>query len=186
MMMNMIKSNQTLRTLLILGVTLVTTLVLVMGTVALRVPGFSLLAFAHAAVSGPTCATTKGTQQNLCEQQDPTEQGCANDAQSLEVETVYTKQNVLIGEVDLRHSATCKSYWVRTIAYANATQVQAIEAIMVFQNGKTDDAHQTVSNGQETIAVTNMLFVIPTKNAPTRKGVFHMQGQAQPITIPLS
>jgi hypothetical protein len=184
-MTNVIKSNQTFRTLLILGVTLVTTLVLVLGTVALRVPGFSPLAFAHAIASGPTCASTKGTQQNLCEQQDPTEQGCANDAQSLEVETVYTNQNTLIGEVDLRHSATCKSYWVRTIAYTNATQVQAIEAIMSFQNGKTDDIQETTSSGQETIAVTHMLFVIPMKKTPTRKGVFHVQGQAQPIIIPL-
>jgi hypothetical protein len=92
---------------------------------------------------------------------------------------------MLIGEVDLRHSATCKTYWVRTIAYANATQVQAIEAIMSFQNGKTDDDQETTSGGQETIAVTNMLFVTPLKNAPIRRGMFHVQGQAQPITIPL-
>jgi hypothetical protein len=98
--------------------------------------------------------------------------------------SVFTNQNTLIGEVDLRHSNVCKSYWVRTIAYATTSQVQAVDAVFSFNDGQVQD-HQTTSvqPGQRLIAFTDMSQ--PTMLAKTVAGVFHLRGQTQPMTIPL-
>lgn len=183
MITKLFKHNQTVRVILLLTITCITTLLLIIGSLAFHVSSFLPFSFAHAAT---TCATTKGTQQDLCEQQNPVEQGCTQDAHSIEVESVYTSQNKLIGEVDIRHSALCKTFWMRTIAYANAQQVEAIDAIISFHTGKVEDVKQIVSSsGQQIIARTNMVFV-PLSIIPTNwKGMFHLKGQAQPITIPI-
>src|SRR5262249_5854543 len=111
-----LKNNRIQHLLLALGVPFVTTLVLLIDTRGLRVPGFSPSSFAHAMTLQPTCASTQGTQQNLCNQQNPLTQGCVQDAQTLEAVSVFDTHNSLIGEVQLRHSQTCKTLWVRTIA----------------------------------------------------------------------
>jgi Protein of unknown function (DUF2690) len=131
------KNNRVLRTLLLLAVPLATTLVLLISTVGLHSPGFSPLSFAHATMLQATCASTQGTQANLCNQQNPVTQGCVQDAQLTERVSVFTAQNTLIGEVDLRHSNRCKAYWVRTIAYAN-TQVQAVHALILLNDGNEE------------------------------------------------
>lgn len=182
-MIPMLKNNRFQRILLLLGVPLVTTVVLLIGTVALRVPSFTLLSFAHAMTRQATCASTQGTQQTLCNQQNPIEQGCTQDAHTVEKVSVFNTQNALIGEVDLRHSQVCKAYWVRTIAYANASQVQAIDAILSFNNGNVQDhRNSNVQSGQRLIVFTDM--VQPTI-IPKIAGVFHLRGQTQPLTISL-
>lgn len=180
----MLKNARVQRILLLLGVPLVTTLVLLIGTIALHVPGFTLLSFAHAMAHQPTCASTQGTQPNLCNKQNPIAQGCTQDVQMLEVVSVFTKQNMLIGEVDLRYSNTCKSYWIRTIAYANAPQVRAVDAIISFDDGQVQD-HQNnnAQPGQRLIVFTDMIQ--PTMLPKIASGVFHLYRQTQPITIPL-
>lgn len=184
MMTTILKNNRVHRVLLLLGVPLVTTLVLLIGTVELRVPGFSLLSFAHAMTLQPTCASTQGTQQDLCNQQSPVTQGCTKDAQTIEVVSVFNTQNILIGEVDIRSSKTCRAYWVRAIAYANASQVRAVDATISFNDGKVQD-HQNnnAQPGKRLVAFTDMIQ--PTMVPKTVAGVFHLNGQTQPMTIPL-
>ena len=184
----LLRNNQVLRILLLLGVPLITTLVLLSGTVALHLPSFSLLSFAQAMTLPSTCANTQGAQQNLCEGQSPVTQGCIQDAQTIEHQSVYF-QNTLIGEVNIRHSDTCDTYWIRTIAYANVTpQVQSVSAIISL-NGKVHESKEKSSpRGQRMIAETNMLFWPFTQKlrvAPSFSGVYHLGGQNPPITIPL-
>jgi hypothetical protein len=178
------KNKRILRILLLLGVPLVTTLMLLMGTAVLHTPGFSPFSFAHAMTLQSTCASTQGTQPNLCNQQNPVAQQCAQDAQSIEVVSVFTTQNTLIGEVDIRHSNICKASWVRTIAYTNASQVQAVDATISLNDGKVQDHQNTiVQPGQRLIAFTDMTQ--PTVLPKTLAGIFHLRGQTQPMTIPL-
>lgn len=160
-----------------------TTLLLVFGSLVFHISSFSPFSLAHAAT---TCASTKGTQQEVCEQQNPDVQGCTQDGHVLERESVYTPQNTLIGEVDFLHSTMCKTYWVRTIGYANSQQIKAIDAIISFRNGKLEDIKKTVpSNGKQIIATTNMLFVLPRFTPTNWAGKFFLKGQTQPITIPI-
>jgi hypothetical protein len=156
---------------------------LLIGTVALHLPGVSLFSFAHAMTRQATCASTQGTQQTLCNQQNPIEQGCTQDAQTVEKVSVFDPQNTLIGEVDLRHSQTCQAYWVRTIAYANASHVQAVDAIISLNNGTIQDRqNSTVPSGQSLVVFTDM--VQPTM-AFKIAGAFHLRGQTHPLTISL-
>jgi hypothetical protein len=177
------KRNQTIRIILLVTLTSLTTLVLLLASMALHVSAFSPFSFAQAAT---TCASTKGTQQALCEQQDPVAEGCTADAHAIEFEAVYTAQNTLIGEVDLLRSLTCKTFWIRTIAYASVQQVQAIDAVISFSTGQKEDVNKTViSSEQATIARTKMVFVLPSKTPTNWAGMFYVQGQTQPITIPV-
>src|SRR5579859_7790610 len=72
-------------------------------------------AHAHQGAS-QTCTSTHGTIAALCEGQFPILEHCADDAESVRILPAYV-QGVLIGEVDLRHSSTCHTYWLRTMAY---------------------------------------------------------------------
>ncbi|HEY7418712.1 MAG TPA: DUF2690 domain-containing protein [Ktedonobacteraceae bacterium] len=177
------KHHQTARIIFLVTLTGLATCVLLLASTVLHISVLSPFSFVQAAT---TCASTRGTQQALCEQQDPTAQGCAADAQTIEFEAVYTARNTLIGEVDLRRSPTCKTLWIRTIAYASAQQVQAIDAIISFSTGQKEEVKKTVvSSGQAMIAVTKMVFVPLSKMPTTWEGVFYVQGQTQPITIPV-
>jgi hypothetical protein len=184
MITRMMKNNRVQRILLLLGVPLVTTLILLIGTVALRIPGFSPFSFAHAMALQPTCTSTQGAQQNLCNRQNPVVQGCTQDAQTLEEVSVFDTNNTLIGEVQLRHSQTCKALWVRTIANANASQVQAVDATISLNDGQVQDHQNTNAQpGQRLVVITDMIQ--PTMVPKTVAGVFHLGGQTQPMTIPL-
>jgi hypothetical protein len=185
MIVALTKNKPMLRTLLILGVTSVTTLILVIGLVVLHIPGFSPLASAHAPQHQSTCATTSGTLLNLCDQQDPIVQGCAQDAQSIESVFAY-HQGTLIGEVDLRHSTLCNTYWVRTIAYASAIPpVNAIDAYITFTNGSVSDSGQiALQSGQPATVYTEMAYQHFSMST-NQYGTFHLTGTASPITISL-
>ena len=183
-----LKKNQISRLLLLVGIPLVTTLILLVAVTALHVPGFSLFSLAHAMTRSSTCATTKGTQQNLCEGQSPEAQGCLQDAQTVELQSVYV-QNTLIGEVNLRHSVTCDTYWVRTIAYANVTpHVQSLSGTITFNGTIYERQERNAPHGQRMIAVTNMLFWPFTQKlrvAPSFSGAYTFGGQIPSLNIPL-
>jgi Protein of unknown function (DUF2690) len=183
-----LKQNQASRLLLLVGLPLVTTLIVLAGVTALHLPGFSLVSLAHAMTRSSTCATTKGTQQDLCEGQNPGTQGCLQDAQTTEMQSVYV-QNTLIGEVDLRHSVTCDTYWVRTIAYANVMpQIQSLSATIAFNGTVHERQERNAPRGQRMIVVTNMLFWPATQKlrvVTTFSGTYTFGGQIPSLTIPL-
>ena len=125
---------------------------------------------AHAA-AGPTCASTQGTNTALCEKQDPTVQHCDLDAQSLKVLPVFYR-GTLVGEVDLRTSATCKSYWIRTIAYGSAVQstsngpVINVEANITFTDLTTENAtNPTPQLDRSLLTWTSMTTKIPSSTS---------------------
>lgn len=172
-------SSQRLR-LLLLGVTCASTLIL---GLLVQEAHFS----AHAMDMAATCATKQTVA--LCEQQNPTVQGCNKDAHSTQVQLVFTPQNQLIGEVDLRRSARCNTVWVRAIAYAHrqGPQVQEIQATIAFSDRiVTTTATQTTQGDKALFAVTRMQFV-PPKMVPSRTVVFHLAGAfPSTITVPLT
>lgn len=188
MMTRITTHTQTRRFLLILGISFVTTLILIGGTLALRTPGFALSSFAHAMAGrtlfSSTCQSTKGTQSVLCEHQDPQAQGCTADAQSIEVQDVFSR-GMLIGEVDLRYSFTCKSFWTRTIAYARAEGIiQAVHARVTFNNATTEDRPASPNflvARAPVISFTDMTV----GHFSGGSGVFDLLGQSQPLTIAL-
>ena len=188
MLTELLKKNQIPRLLLLIGIPLVTTLILLVGVTALHVLGFSFFALAHAMTRSSTCATTKGTQQNLCEGQSPEAQGCLQDAQTVEMQSVYV-QNTLIGEVNLRHSVTCDTYWVRTIAYANITpHVQSLSGTIAFNGNVHERQEGSSPRGQRMIAVTTMLFWPFTQKlrvAASFSGTYTFGGQIPSLIIPL-
>jgi hypothetical protein len=52
----------------------------------------------------------------------------------------------VIGEIDLRHSPTCGTYWVRTIAYpfAVGSPVLLVEANISFTDQSSDDVPDNI------------------------------------------
>lgn len=177
-----LRNNRMLRFILLSGVPLVTALILLIGTVTLHVPGFSPLFFAHAMTRQATCVSTRGTQPTLCNQHNPIEQGCTQDARTVEAVFAFDAKNTLIGEVDLRHSQLCNALWVRTITFASAPQVRAVDALLSLNDGNVQD-HQrnTRLPDHRLIAFTDMSQ--PTMLPKTVAGVFYLRGQTQPITI---
>jgi hypothetical protein len=184
MITHAIKNNQMFRLLLTLGMSLITTLVLIGGAMAIHLQGFALSSFAHAMIRQSTCETTEGMDPALCEHQDPKAQGCAADAETIEAQDVFY-QKTLIGEVDLRFSPNCDSSWVRAMGYATANGIiKTIHATITFQNNTTEDIPGTPKFlVAPVIAYTDMthLPIIPRVGA----GIFEIKGQSQPITVPI-
>jgi Protein of unknown function (DUF2690) len=188
MMTHVTTHNQTRRLLLILGISFVTTLVLIGGTLAMHPPGFALSSFAQAKAGltlvSPTCQSTQGTQPALCEHQNPQTQGCTADAQSIEVQDVFSR-GMLIGEVDLRYSFLCQSFWTRTIASARAEGIiQAVHAQLTFNDATTEDRQASPNllvARAPVISFTDMTH----GHFHGGSGVFDLLGQSQPLTIPL-
>ena len=188
MMTRVITHTQIRRLLLILGISFITTLILIGGILALHTPRFALSSFAHAMAGrtlfSSTCQLTKGVQPALCEHQDPQAQGCTSDAQSIEVQDVFSR-GMLIGEVDLRYSFTCKSFWTRTIAYARAEGIiQAVHARVTFNDATTEDrpvSPNFLVARAPVISFTDMTM----SHFSGGSGVFDLLGQSQPLTIAL-
>ncbi|GCE15053.1 DUF2690 domain-containing protein [Tengunoibacter tsumagoiensis] len=186
-----VMNNPTVRILLILGICLMTTFML-LGVTVLHTRGFSsLMTRAHAATSNTaTCATTKGTQPALCEQQDPIIQGCVHDAKTIEQHPVFqsNQQTTTLGEVDLRYSSTCKTYWVRTIAFVSAQKVfTAIHAMLLFHNQNKEDIVGTPTFPDPRIpyvAWTDMTTGPLVQYSGS--GSFEMVGETQPLTVVLN
>ncbi|GHO82344.1 hypothetical protein [Dictyobacter formicarum] len=178
------KHTQPVRIIILAAITCLTTLLVFFGSQLLHVSDFSFFSRAHAAI---TCASTHGTQQAVCEQQNPIVQGCTQDSHMIELQSVFTAQNELIGVVNLLHSAICKTYWINTLAYANAQQrVAAIDAVISFHNGRVEDVkHMVLPDGRQTIALTDMVFALPNIRPTNWAGTFFLKGQTQPITIPV-
>jgi Protein of unknown function (DUF2690) len=186
--MRTLKNNQTFRLLGIFGISLLTMLVILGGSTIIH-QGFPPFApTAHAATVN-SCATTKGTQSVLCERQDPIVQGCVTDAQTLDLQTVFQdrQQTKPLGEVELRYSPTCKTYWIRTTAFVTTTGVfKAIHAILVFHNQSKEDIVGTSivpSTITPYVAWTDMTVAPMLPRAGS--GSFDLFGQSKPITIAL-
>ncbi|BCL79591.1 DUF2690 domain-containing protein [Ktedonobacteria bacterium brp13] len=184
--MILLKNTQHLRLFVVLGISLVTTLALLGGTIVLHAQGFTPFATtAHAASSTTTCAATKGTQQALCEHQDPVAQGCVIDTEILDLQTVV-RENKPIGEVDLRYSPTCKTYWLRTQAFVTTQGVfKAIHAILLFHNHTQEDivGTPTVNPLRAYVVWTDMTVAPILPHAGSAQ--FDLFSQSQPITVPL-
>ena len=129
-------STPVLRTLYIVGITLITTLLLLVGSILLQFPGFSLVSFAHAqeskimAVQATSLCMSEPTDQH-CTNQDPMVQGCYKDAQTIAFIEVYNPQGMHLARVERRYSPTCRTEWGRIvkdgkdIGYSYITEDQA-------------------------------------------------------------
>jgi hypothetical protein len=187
--MAVLKNNPTLRLLVI---SLVTTLALIGGTIAIHAQGFAPFTLAaHAAANfGSSCASTKGTQPSLCEHQDPIVQGCVTDAETLDLQTVFqdSQQTKPLGLVALRYSPTCNTYWIRTTAFATTKGVfKAIHAMLIFLDQTKEDIVGTPivpSTLTPYVAWTDMTVAPILPHAGS--GSFDLFGQSQPITITLT
>lgn len=137
---------------------------------------------AFAAMNADTCASTHGTIMADCEKQFATVQNCADDAKSVKILPAY-RQGVLVGEVDLRHSDTCNSYWTRTMAYGNSIgQIIDVEANNTFNDGMQDNEN----NANRGVDGSLLTFTAMTyKNVPqTASGVFDFSdGTSMTITL---
>jgi hypothetical protein len=147
---------------------------------AVVVPGRINRAFA--ASTQQTCANTNGTIMAVCEQQFPTVQNCVADAKSVRILPAYNK-GVLVGEVDLRHSDACNSYWVRTMAYGSTKGlIINVEANNTFTNGMQDN-EDNMNRGDDGSLLT--FTAMTYKNAPQiASGVFDLTDNTS-ITVTL-
>ena len=140
---------------------------------------------AHAS-SSPSCALTGGTIAATCDGQDPVAQGCATSATNASVQPAFTG-DTLIGEVDLRYSNTCKSYWVRTIAYANTQGlVSNVEANTTYASASVvpENHDNTVRSADGSLSsYTNMTYQQVPQHA---SGVFDFSDTTPSITISLN
>lgn len=183
-----LKNNHTVQLLIVLGISLVTTLALLSGSVVIHGQGLTPFVTAAHAATVSSCARTKGTQPGLCEHQDPIVQGCVTDAETLDLQTVFqdSQQTKPLGEVELRYSPTCKTYWIRTTAFATTKGVfKAIHAIVVFHNQTKEDIVGTpiVSTITPYVAWTDMTVApIPPH---VGSGSFELFSRSQPIIVAL-
>ncbi|GHO82343.1 DUF2690 domain-containing protein [Dictyobacter formicarum] len=187
--MIVLKHHHARRTLIILGSSLVTTLILIAGTIAIHNQELApLLNTVHAAVTSvaTTCATTRGTQQALCEHKDPIAQGCVIDAESLDLQTVFqdTQQTKPLGDVELRYSPSCKTYWVRTTAFVTRMGVlKAIHAVILFHNHTTEDITGTPKFAGTPFAYAAWTDMTTMPSSPhAGSGSFDLIGQSRSLT----
>jgi Protein of unknown function (DUF2690) len=116
-----------LRTLYTVGVILITTLLLLFGSILLQFSGFSPVSFAHAqdsktmAVQVTSLCVSEPTDQN-CTNQDPMVQGCYKDAQTIAFIEVYNPQAIHLARVERRYSPTCHTEWGRIVKDSNGQQ----------------------------------------------------------------
>lgn len=151
-----IKNNRTLRALLLLGVTLISTLLLLIGSMSLHISGFSLTSFAYAAETGTTTNQVRLLQAMCtshpsgphCNNQDPVAQGCSKDAQTLALKEITNAQGELLATTQRRYSPICRSEWGRIIQAPNNHQPISIT---IAKNG------EWASPGP--VAFTTMVFV---------------------------
>jgi Protein of unknown function (DUF2690) len=148
----------------------------------LVIPSRALRVFA----SGPLSITQQNCANvptiDMCEGQDPIQQHCVADAQTVtSVNAIWRGQ--VIGRVDSRFSPHCKSYWVRIIAYANSqgvvTQVtahNAIDATVDMFSNSTRAADGSLS------AYTNMDFTVPPRG-PWDGGFFSLYRGLQSLGV---
>ncbi|WP_160146260.1 DUF2690 domain-containing protein [Dictyobacter aurantiacus] len=188
--MIVLKQHHTQRTLIILGSSLVTTLMLITGTIAIHSQKVApFINAVHAATNSvaTTCATTRGTQQALCEHQDPIAQGCVIDAESLDLQTVFqdTEQTKPLGDVELRYSPTCKAYWVRTTAFVTRSGIfKAIHAIMLFHNHTTEDITGTPTFAGTPFAYAAWSDMTTAPISPhAGSGSFDLVGKSRSFTV---
>jgi hypothetical protein len=170
---------------LLISVALLSTLLLLCGTVLLHQTGFVPLARVQAAV---TCASSAGTQTALCEGQDPQAQGCVSDGQMVENESVYAAHSILIGFVSFVHSPACKTNWVRIVALARPgdSQIVAIKVRISFATGKVATRRAMVASGE--VVLNSPMQFVPLKVIPSPadwEGVFLFAGNTSPIAVPL-
>jgi hypothetical protein len=120
-------STPVLRTLHIVGVTLITTLFLLVGSILPQLSGLALVSFAHAqenktmAVHATSLCLSEPTDQH-CTNQDPMVQGCSQDAQTIAFIEVYDPHMVHIARVERRYSPTCHTEWGRIVKDGNGQQ----------------------------------------------------------------
>ena len=170
MVTKMRKNKAALRTLLILGITLITTLVLLVGTVTLHFPGFSLVSFAHAQDTGMMAAQTISlcasdpTDQH-CTNQDPMVQGCYKDAQTIAFIEMYNPNAIHLAGVERRYSPTCHTEWGRIIKYGNGKQPIDISI-----------ANNTPRSSPGNVVYSTMIFVPILSIAPIIQGNISING----------
>lgn len=183
-----LKNNQTLRIFVVFGISLVTMLLLLSGSIMIQRQGLAPFATIARAASVSSCARLKGTQPTLCEHQDPIVQGCVTDAETLDIQTVFRdrQQTKPLGEVELRYSPTCRTYWVRTTVFATTREgVKAIHAMLIFHDQTKEDSVgiPAVNTTALSVAWTDMtLAPIPPH---VGSGSFELVGQSQPIILAL-
>jgi Protein of unknown function (DUF2690) len=120
-------STPVLRTLYKVGITFITTLLLLVGSILLQFPGFSLVSFAHAqdsktmAVQVTSLCMSEPTEQH-CTNQDPMVQGCYKDAQTIAFIDAYDPHIIHLARVERRYSPTCHTEWGRIVKDDNGTQ----------------------------------------------------------------
>jgi hypothetical protein len=115
------------RTLHMVGVSLITTLLLLVGSILLQFSCVSLVSFAHAqdskmmVVQAISLCISEPTDQN-CTNQDPMGQGCYKDAQTIAFIEVYNPQAMHLARVERRYSPTCHTEWGRIVKDGSGQQ----------------------------------------------------------------
>ena len=105
-----IKCNTLLRTLLLVGISLITTLMVLIGSMAFRIPGTAPVSTAYAVgvgktvlvqnrLRGPCASDPTGPH---CNNQDPMTQGCNTDAQTLAFKEIRNNQDALLANLPQR------------------------------------------------------------------------------------
>ena len=87
-------------------------------------------------------ATTPEQRQALCEDKDPTKQQCTYDATTVQSEDIDDGTNHLVGQVQLRFSSACDTYWGRVIALVLGTSPR-----MVYQIGNNNEFPVEIQSG---------------------------------------
>lgn len=145
-----------------------------------------LVTFNQSIADNLTCASTQGSITALCEKQDPIDQQCDVDAGSLLVQPVYY-DHLQIGEVDLRYSPTCKTYWIRTwvyqrlIPHANGDRVLNVEANTTLLDGSQDNAENAVPASDGSVLIWTKMSIGRPRPA---SGVVDL-AQRSSLTVPI-
>ena len=126
--------------------------------------------FHASAATTITCAQTPN-QQN-CDGQDPIAQGCVADAQ-IAADLPITFIDATVGEVQLRFSPACQSYWGRVF---DTRQNVNTNLILVVGTRKALSAPPTFVGSQYRILYSPMVFVGPSGKSPQIQGIIEADG----------
>jgi hypothetical protein len=151
MIASSVKNTQLRRLFLIIGVACVTTIALVMSTIA----GFPPSSFVHAMglpFSSQTLCVSAPTREQ-CTNQDPVVQGCSRNAQTIAYEMFLSPATGnLLATAERRYSPACHTYWGRIVE--PVTGKRGLSIAIALKGGPPQASTTT-----GTVVFTRMVFL---------------------------
>ena len=100
------------------------------------------------------CAHVQSFEQ--CNHQDPIQQGCSADAQTVKAVPIELPPGTRVGRLELRHSNACNSYWGRTWSFGKGNAELSLSSSTFNEN--VPDSPGSLLTGGANLVYSDMVY----------------------------